>query len=307
MKARIMLTGLFFFFLLTGLMAQDEKEMKKASIGDLVYEEYQENGIDAALEKYEALEMENPDDYHWDEWELNRIGYDLMEEGDMEAAERVFRYNMEAYPEAANPYDSYADYLIEQGDIEQAKEYLQKSMAISENSDIEDEKTRIYRGSKAKLAKLENKGKDLDFLVGNWTVNSSSFEDEMETGKFSGVDEFEYDEDSMMLTVKHKNASGKTTAKRILVYDAINDEFDLAYINAEGPMGIRTSTIKMHETGDDTFEFIEDYETEEGEKKQIRHELRKNSDDQVEWVIFEPGENGEDWEKVYAMNMARNN
>lgn len=306
MKA-IMLTGLFFFFLLTGLMAQEEKEMKKASIGDLVYEEYQENGIDAAMEKYEEIKMENPDEYHWDEWELNRIGYDLMEEGDMEAAERVFRYNMEAYPEAANPYDSYADYLIEQGDTEQAREYLQKSIAISENSDIEDERTRIYRGSKAKLAKLENKGRDLDFLVGNWTVNSQSFQDDMETANFEGFDEFEYDEDTMMLTVKHKNSSGKTTGKRILVYDAVNEEFDLAYINAEGLMGMRTSTLKMQETGDDTYEFIENYETEEGEKRQIKHELRKNSDNQVEWVIFEPGENGEDWKKVYAMNMEKDN
>lgn len=307
MKAKVILTGLFFLFLFAGTVAQEDMEMQKASIGDKVYEEYQENGIDAAMEKYEQFEMENPDEYRWNEWELNRIGYQLMGEGDMEAAEKVFRYNMEAYPEAANPYDSYADYWIEQGDVEQAKEYLKKSLSLSENSENEDERIQLFRASKAKLAKLENKGRELDFLVGNWTVNSSSYENDMETGSFKSKDEFVYDENSMMLTVNHKNASGKTIAKRILVYDAIDEAFDLAYISAEGPMGMRTSSLKLEDKGENTYEGIEDFETWEGEKRQIKHELKKKSDDHLEWVIFESDENDNSWKKVYAMNMEKEN
>ncbi|UJH92284.1 hypothetical protein LZ575_06995 [Antarcticibacterium sp. 1MA-6-2] len=149
-------------------------DREKNSIGDAVYEEYKQNGIDKALAKYRDLKANK--DYEVTEWELNRIGYQLMhDDGDLEAAENVFSLNMEEYPQAANPMDSYADYLIEKGNPEEAKNYLQKSIAQNEKNKREDEK-QLLKASKAKLAKLENKHKQLDFLIGNWDVNSTNFQ-----------------------------------------------------------------------------------------------------------------------------------
>ena len=278
------------------------QEMKKKnSVGDAVYDEYKQNGIDKALAKYRDLKANK--DYEVNEWELNRIGYQIMQEdGDLETAEKIFKVNLQEYPEAANPMDSYADYLIEKGNPEEARKYLEKSIAQNEKNKKEDEK-QLLKSSKAKLAKLENKHKQLDFLVGNWEVESTSFEG-MGAGNYSGTDEYVQDESADMVVVNHKNPMGNVMAKRIMVYDAVNDEYDVAYIDTNAPMGIELSTLKLKDLGNGNYELMEEYVDEQGKNKKNKHEIKRTGNNEVDWVIFQAGEN-QDWKKVYAMDMTK--
>lgn len=291
-----------FICLATLVFSQDV--IKENSVADLVYEEYKQNDINKALEKYRNLKEKNLKDYNFTEWELNRIGYQIMHnDGDMEAAGEVFKLNLEEYPEAANPHDSYADYLLAKGDKEAAKKHLEKAISMAEKNSREDEKD-LMKMSMAKLAKLEDKHKQLDFLRGDWNVKSTSYAEGLGSGVYTGRDEYIQHEDENMIMINHMNQQGKVMGKRILVYDAVEDEYDVAYIDINAPMGIQTSSLKLMDMGNDTYELTEHYE--EGNDKKMKHELKKNPDGSLNWVIFEFKADEKDWKKVYAMDMSKN-
>lgn len=291
---------LFMCFFVAGY-AQDEE---KASIGEAVYEEYQENGIDQAISKYKDLKTNQADQYTWNEWELNKIGYQIMsEDKDMAAAEKIFKLNMEEYPDAANPYDSYGDYLLEKGNKEEAKEYFKKSIKVAEKSDREDEKTRIMSASKSKLAKLENKDKRLDFLVGDWNIDATGYNQGQEN-KMKGKDKVTYDENANAIIFHHFDDQNQSEGVRIMAYDAIDDEFDVAYINPNNLQGIQMSSMKMKDMGNNKYEFMDHYTERDGSEVELKHDVEKISDNQVKWVIFEKSDEG-NWQKVYAMDMKK--
>ena len=280
------------------------QDVKKNSVGDVVYEEYKKGDINKAMAKYRDLKAKKTAGYEFTEWELNRIGYQLMHnDGDMAAAEKIFKLNMEEYPQAANPHDSYADYLMEKGDKENARKHYEKAIEMAEKSTREDEKG-LVRMSKAKLAKLDNKHKQLDFLMGNWDVKSTSFSQGPGGGSFDGRDEYIRDKDENMIMINHYDERGEIVGKRILVYDAIEDEYDMAYIDLNTPTGMVTGSLKLKDLGNNTFELSE---KNEAENKKMRHELKKRADGGMDWVIFESDESKEDWKKVYAMDMKRKN
>lgn len=294
--------SIFFICLAPAIFSQD---VKKNSVGDVVYEEYKKGDIDKALAKYRDMKAKKPAGYDFTEWELNRIGYQIMEAGDLEAAEKVFKLNMEEYPQAANPHDSYADYLMEKGDKQEAKKHYEKAISMAEKSTREDEKD-LLRMSTAKLAKLQDKHKQLDFLIGNWDVKSTSFTEGLGGGTFTGVDEYKRNKDENMIMINHLNESGEVVGKRIMVYDAINDEYDIAYININAPMGMETGSLKIKDLGNNNFELTEKM-TGEDEDKKLKHELKKRPDGGMDWVIFESEVGKEDWKKVYAMDMKKKN
>lgn len=275
----------------TGLKAQDTQEL-----ADELYQEYKENGVDAALAMYDKNPAKG-DEYTVMSEPLNILAYRIMSDQDMDAAEKVFLAQIDEYPDRANPLDSYAEFLMEKGQNEKAKEYLRKSAKIAKDSDKEQEKREVYRTSKAKLAQLENKDRQLDFLVGNWDLNITQYQDGEENGNFSGfTSSAEYDEDNDMITFVMKNASGRTVGKRIVVYDALEDVYDMAYIDPNQPMGIQNSKVEVKNMGD-KYEFIEHYTDREGKEKTARHELQKKPDGSIEWVIFDKSDDGTDWEK----------
>lgn len=304
MKTRLlMLTGIFFMSLVTSAIAQEE--MEKKSIGEVVFEEYQENGIDAALAHYDKLKKEKKENYNWDEWELNNIGYKLMlEEKDMEAAEKVFKYNMKEYPEAANPNDSYADYLIEKGETEEAKKYLKKSIEIAQNSSNEDEKTRILAGSKSKLSKLENKHRKLEFLAGEWVMEQTGYRDGKAVEVPASSHSITYLPGDAVLRVKHTNAQNNPCCERIIAYDAMDDQYEMAYINATTPSGIEISKLDIKDLGDNKIEMMEEY-IQNNEKKLARHEITRNDKDNIQWNVFIQDENSKEWEKASEMRFKR--
>jgi tetratricopeptide (TPR) repeat protein len=294
--------SLCLIFMFAPANAQDEE---KTSIGEVVYEEYQDSGIDEAISKYKDLKANQADEYTWNEWELNNIGYQIMnDDNDLEAAEKIFSLNIEEYPNAANPYDSYADYLLEKGDKEKAKEYLKKSIAIAEKSEKEDEQTRILSTSKGKLARLDNKDKQLDFLVGDWNIDATGYQKGKKADKMTGKDKVVYEKNANALFFHHFDDQQQSEGMRIISYDAVDDEFDVAYLSPSSMQGIQMSSMKMKNVGENKYEFMDRYTTRNGKEMMMKHEMERVSDNEIHWVIFERTEQG-DWQKIYAMNMTK--
>jgi len=73
----------------------------------------------------------------FEEWNINMLGYDyLMGQNSPKIAECIFRANTILYPNSANAYDSYAESLMSNGDLEASLVNYQKAVAIAtENKD----------------------------------------------------------------------------------------------------------------------------------------------------------------------------
>jgi tetratricopeptide (TPR) repeat protein len=82
----------------------------------------QEKGVEYLAENIETLREE----YDISNANvLNAIGYNLINNEDLEAAVRVFQINLKLYPEVANCYDSLAEGYMLQGNNEKAIQYYQ--------------------------------------------------------------------------------------------------------------------------------------------------------------------------------------
>ena len=68
-----------------------------------------------------------------DEMEINYMGYDFLGRKMYKTAERLFKLNVENYPESFNVYDSYGDYFTAVKDKENAILQFKKALEIKEN------------------------------------------------------------------------------------------------------------------------------------------------------------------------------
>ena len=303
MKTRTTTTALTCLLLIMFIFTGFAQVLPPDSIGEKVYNEYKANGVDKAIAKYQTLKKSETKELT--QADLNLVGYKIMnEDKDMMAAEKIFKLNMEEYPQAANPYDSYGDYLVANGKEKEAKEYFKKSAEMSKDSKDEWEKNTLYPQTKGKLAKIDKKHKQMDFLLGDWNIDAIAYEDGAEVMKMKGKDKVKFDDAANSIILHHYNEQGELDGMRIITYDAIDDEFDVAYFSPDRLRGIEVSNMKMKSTGDKQYEFMDSYTNDEGEEMELKHEIRKISDSEMEWIIFEQNDN-EEWERVYAMNMTK--
>lgn len=303
MKTRTTTTALtsllFIMFIFTGYA----QVLPPDSMGEKVYNEYKANGIDKAIAKYQTLKKS--ENKELTQADLNLVGYKIMnEDNDMDAAEKIFKLNMEEYPEAANPYDSYGDYLVEKGNEKEAKEYFEKSAEISRDSNDDWEKNTLHPQTKSKLAKIDKKHKQMDFLLGDWNIDATAYEDGKEKMKMKGKDKVEFNEATNSIFLHHYDEEGEPEGMRIITYDAVDEEFDVAYFNADRLRGIEVSRMKMNSMTDNKYEFLDVFTTGDGEEMELKHEINKVSENEMDWIIYEKNDSDQ-WQKVYAMNMTK--
>ena len=89
-----------------------------------------EKGIDPAIEEFSKIK-ENKTEYKVSEREMNQLGYILLQDGKTQEAVKVFKLNVDIYPESANVYDSYAEALAAAGDKENAIINYKKSIELN--------------------------------------------------------------------------------------------------------------------------------------------------------------------------------
>jgi tetratricopeptide (TPR) repeat protein len=91
----------------------------------------QENGIEAAKEKFRELWNNRALDLEYTEQDMNKLGYKYLGEDKIEEALMVFELNVEAFPKSWNVYDSYGEALMKDGNKEAAIENYNKSMELN--------------------------------------------------------------------------------------------------------------------------------------------------------------------------------
>lgn len=102
----------------------------KKSIGALVYETTQKEGLDAALKQYNEAKEHQPDAFQFGPGQLNIVGYKLLQHGKVKEALEIFKINSETYPDKSFVYDSLADGYLANGDKEQAIKNFKKSLEM---------------------------------------------------------------------------------------------------------------------------------------------------------------------------------
>ncbi|MFV8224655.1 tetratricopeptide repeat protein [Christiangramia aquimixticola] len=299
MSTIIKLRGIISLLLIiftTSIYAQETNDDMVSKL----YETYKLKGPDEVLKLYKKNNSNT--DYEGLQEPLNILGYRLMQDDkDMVAAEVLLKAQIDEYPEEANPYDSYSDLLLEMGKQDEAVKYIEKSLAIAEQTDHIDNNLIIEAG-KAKMAILENKDKQLNFLIGNWDNETTVYKNDKETSNSSGANNITFQKEGSVLIIDHDDSAKKPCCKRIMVYNPANDEFDIAFMGRNQPGGIATSKMKVKETKPGHYEFIEKFMDTDNAPQERKHEIIKENNS-VHWVVFTSGENG--WEKIRSMDLTK--
>ncbi len=71
------------------------------------------DGVEAAVSTYHKIKESGSEEYSFDENNLNSLGYYYMPDN-LDAALAIFKINIGEHPDAFNPYDSYAEALMNQ-------------------------------------------------------------------------------------------------------------------------------------------------------------------------------------------------
>ena len=103
----------------------------KYPISDVITAIIEQEGIESATAQYRKVKESENEKYDFSENQLNTLGYSHLRDGDVDIALAVFKLNIEAYPEASNTYDSYAEALMTKGDKEGAIKFYKKSLELN--------------------------------------------------------------------------------------------------------------------------------------------------------------------------------
>ena len=109
-------------------------------------------GINAIINHYTLLESKYDYKTSIPEITLNIIGYRLMQNGHIDKAIEVFKYNVKLYPNSANVYDSLAEALENSGKTKEAAKNYRIAVKIGRKND--DPNLTIYQRN---LARVETK------------------------------------------------------------------------------------------------------------------------------------------------------
>jgi tetratricopeptide (TPR) repeat protein len=83
-------------------------------------------------------DFENPPDMI-----LNRVGYDLLAEQNLQEAKKIFKANCNLFPEIANTWDSLGEICMELGENKNAIRYYQKSLELNPQNNNARERIKI--------------------------------------------------------------------------------------------------------------------------------------------------------------------
>lgn len=282
----------------TSILAQKDGQ----DMAEKLYDVYKDDGAKEVLKVYEKNNSNK--EYEGMAEPLNVLAYRLMqEEKDLDAAEMLLEAQIKEYPDEANPYDSYSDVLLEMGKKDEAKKYIEKSMKMAKEKDTEENQL-VLEAGKAKMAILENKDKQLNFLVGNWENTTTTYQNGEEVTSNVSSNKVSFDSNGSIMIVDHDDSGKNPCCKRVMVYDPNEDEFDVAFIRRNQPTGIWNSKMQLKEVGKDHFELTESYLNNDNKEVKVKHDVIKNADD-VEWTTY--ASNDGNWEKVRAMTLKKKN
>ena len=116
---------------ITNILYEQPYESPKRSIAELLLKTVVEKGVAAAITQYRELKTGKASEYDFSEPELNTLGYQLLQMKKLPEAIEIFKLNVEAYPQAFNPYDSLGEAYMVHGDKELAIANYKKSLELN--------------------------------------------------------------------------------------------------------------------------------------------------------------------------------
>ena len=105
-------------------------ETKESFMGILM-EFIMANDINGAINKYNELKTNSPDQYNFKENQLNTLGYQLLNVGKNKEAIEILKLNVQSFPESSNVYDSLGEAYMVSGDSKEAIENYKKSLELN--------------------------------------------------------------------------------------------------------------------------------------------------------------------------------
>ncbi len=106
-------------------------ELPRQPISRILFQTISADGMSVALSRYHELKSTRADGYDFREFQLNLLGYGLIERGMVDEAIEIFKLNVEAYPEAFNTYDSLGEAYMIKGEKGLALQNLRKSLELN--------------------------------------------------------------------------------------------------------------------------------------------------------------------------------
>ncbi len=105
----------------------------KKSLALELLDVYSEKGAAAGTETYKKLKKDPT--YGIKENDINRVGYELLQNGKKKEAIEVFKINVETFPKSGNSYDSLGEAYLADGDKTHAIENYTKSIELDPSNE----------------------------------------------------------------------------------------------------------------------------------------------------------------------------
>ena len=109
------------------------KENHKSAFKEIKLQ-YEEAGIEKAIQIFNQLKDLNENEYYFAENELNNYGYVLLKMKKVSIAIEFFKMNIVLFPKSANVYDSLGEAYMRSGDRKKAIQNYKKSLELNPNN-----------------------------------------------------------------------------------------------------------------------------------------------------------------------------
>ncbi|MBV8518714.1 MAG: amidohydrolase family protein [Acidobacteria bacterium] len=103
---------------------------EKPGVADVLLPLARSRGASTAIDEYWRLVRDEPAHYDYGEAQLNRLGYQLINDH-LDAALAIFAFNAEQFPTSANVWDSLAEAQMKAGKRDEAIANYRKSLALN--------------------------------------------------------------------------------------------------------------------------------------------------------------------------------
>jgi predicted alpha/beta superfamily hydrolase len=107
------------------------ERMIDSSAAYRVEQEIRQHGLQAGMEVFQSIRSDPQKRYYVSENEFNATGYRLMAAGNIKAALKIFKMNVQLYPGSANAYDSLGEAYLKSGDTVNAKQNYRRSLELN--------------------------------------------------------------------------------------------------------------------------------------------------------------------------------
>ena len=195
-----------------GIIHDKDFEMPKKSVANELLAVIETKGINAGIAHYNTIK--DSEKYDLNEREMNAMGYQLMGADKVEAAAKVFKVIVDAFPKSSNAYDSLGEAFMNLGRNEASIKNYRKSVELNPSNTNA-------------IEFLKKMGDDVTDLVKELIVPEAILETYL--GKYELMPGF-------VLTVTKEGSQLKTQATGQPVFDVFpksENEFYLKVVEAQ--------------------------------------------------------------------------